>query len=1237
MKKEWHFYIDTGGTFTDCIGHEVGGRFQRVKVLSRGSLTAKIERKISDNKFLLTKESCWPQSFPIGFNFEWSGGGSKITKVSHWDNSKKIISVEGNVPLDVRAGDTVELNSGLEAPLLGMRLILANSGITQDECLVRMRLATTRCTNALLEEKGIKPVLFITKGFSDLLEIGDQTRINLFDLIPQKRKSLAGTCVEVQERTDAEGNIEVEPDLKKVRIRGKELLASENRIAVVSFINSFKNQQNEKRVAHELRKIGFEGVIESAEIYSFIQFLPRLEASVLEGYLYPVLKNYLQNIQAGLGQNGQLLIMNSAGGLVESADYRAIDSLLSGPAGGVVGSSMVARRAGFERIINLDMGGTSTDVSRFSSNYSYRSIFQVGEARLTGISLNIETVAAGGGSICEINDGKLSVGPKSAGAYPGPACYGFGGPLCLTDVNLLLGRLNEKFFSTPISKSESEKRIYQLIKKTGFAKEYLLNGFIEIANESMARAIRKISVEEGYDPSEHVLVSYGGAGGQHICGVADRLGVKKILSPEDAGLLSAYGVGLSRIERVIEKALPVGINNERITKFEKELFEDGRRKFSVFENDFVLVRKIAFVRMKGQDYGLEIDYQKVTEIRRQYRIKFEEIFGFPPTKKLEIYSLRIHLACKEEQTEKEEFSSTQSGSLEKVNSKNMIYRSDLKKGEKMKGPCIVMDKFGTLLIEDGWIGEKGSMGSILLSKRNDCAIKNNPIVMEELFMSRFFCMVEEMGAQLKRTSLSVNIRDRHDFSCALLDPDGNLVANAPHIPVHLGALGICVRESIKCFQSMAEGDIIVTNHPAYGGSHLPDITVIAPVFSEDGSILAFLANRAHHAEIGGILPGSMPAGSKKLTEEGAVIPPSYLFRQGVSQMDKISELLSSADYPTRQLFENMADLSAQVASLRMGILAMADLEKQFSKKVLISQMNALRFTAERNSSNFFNELNGKELRAVEKLDDGDQLSLSLKIKKGIAHFDFSETSLCRSDNLNANEAIVYSVVAYCLRLLIDVNLPLNEGLLSPVRITIPKGSLLSPVFPKNLEKCPGVAGGNVEISQKLVELILLAFQKVAGSQGTMNNVTFGNELFSHYETIGGGSGAVIGRSGTSAVQVHMTNTAITDPEILESRFPIRLIKFSIRRNSGGGGRWNGGDGIVREFLFDEKSQISLLTQNRVNSPSGLNGGMNGKCGEQYIIRKDGTKENLLSVDASVVFCGDRLIIKTPGGGGAASA
>ena len=872
---------------------------------------------------------------------------------------------------------------------------------------------------------------------------------------------------------------------------------------------------------------------------------------------------------------------------------------------------------------------------------------QVGEAKINSPTIAIETVAAGGGSICGFDGYRLFVGPESAGAHPGPACYGAGGPLTITDINLLLDRLDTSQFGIPVFRDAAEKRLKELIhtiEKTTEKKqdpEIILNGFIDIANEIMAGAIRKISISKGFNPADFALVAFGGAGGLHACDIAEILGIKTILLPEDAGLLSAYGIGNAAVERFSEMQVLQSLEDvqSELANWFSELADTATQKLLAegFQKDKIKIRQqMVFLRFKGQDSNLEIPFDTTGNLVKNFHKQYEKLFGHQVKNRvIEVETIRVIASVsgtmgKNKRTQIETYSPKPSHKL--TNGTAVFIRADLNNGAQFAGPALFPDNFSTTFLKRGWKLKLEKNGTAILSYVT-AAENKKQLTQEtelELFTNRFMAIAENMGALLQRTSLSVNIKERLDFSCALLDAEGRLVANAPHIPVHLGGLGVCVRELIKHFD-FEEGDSIVTNHPKYGGSHLPDVTLVTPVFYE-GERVGFVVNRAHHSEIGGISPGSMPPDAKNLEEEGVCISPFYLVKNGQTDWEGMRNILLSAKYPTRSVEENLADLNAALAANKNGLEALVSLMRTHGKETVRAYLKLLREHAAGKMQATLQKFDNGIYEATEYLDDGSPLKVRIDLNNGECKMDFTGSAPVHPGNMNATEAIVKSVTIYVLRLLLNEPIPLNDGLLKPVEFVLPNG-LLNPFFEDDPFKCPAVVGGNVEISMRLTDTILKAFGVVAASQGTMNNTLFGNEHFGYYETICGGCGAGENFNGASAVHHHMTNTRITDPEIMEHRYPVRLEEFSIRKNSGGKGKCTGGDGIKRVITFLAPVNLSVLSQRRKSGPYGLKGGKDGQPGRQKAILKNGKELLLAPIQNINIEAGGRFIIETPGGGG----
>lgn len=1203
---QWRIRVDTGGTFTDAWAIGPDGVERRAKILSDGTLRCRLVAREGEG-WLTDSELVAPDGSLVG----WRCGEVNVTASR---DGARWLKFDDKSP-DVVAGDIIELSCGDEAPVAVARLL---TGTPAEQALppVDFRVATTRGTNALLERKGAKLAFFTTAGFGDLLVIRDQRRDRLFSLDQPVPEVLPAFTAEIEGRHDAAG-LEVVPlDEAALRQTAAEALQAGCTVAAVAFLHSWREPAHELRAGEILRAAGFDRIILSSDVAPLIRLLPRAETAVAEAFLTPVMEHFVRRVSEPLG-GSEPWLMTSAGGLVPASRFRPKDSLLSGPAGGLVGAAELARSAGFPKVLTFDMGGTSTDVARIDGPFTWRQEQEIGPARVFAPALKIETVAAGGGSICRWRNGRLEVGPESAGADPGPACYGRGGPLTLTDVNLLLGLMDPAKAGIPLDRAASEARLQQLLTELHQACEAttgkeLLAGLRDIAVETMAEAIRGVSVREGCDPGDFALLAFGGAGPQHACAVAEKLGVGRVLIPADAGLLSAWGLERARRqEQRVKQVLRPFVDFEGLTDAWRALADDAAASIPGAE-----IRWLADLRLAGQDSVLTVevaDPGESTEILTSvFAGEYRKLYGYPPpaNRALELVALRV---VAEEST---------------VPSPAETFPSAVE-----PGPVLLQDRFSTCVIPAAWQIRRGTRGTLLLERSlgSDGSERSVPAtVRSALFRSRFEGIVGAMGESLRRTALSTNVKERLDFSCALLDASGHLVASAPHVPVHLGALGVCVREVLRVLDP-GSGDVIVTNHPGFGGSHLPDVTLIAPVFDSAGERVAFVANRAHHAEIGGKAPGSMPADARFLAEEGVVISPRLLVRGGEPLFGEVEALLRDAPWPSRRISDNLADLEAQLASIHHGTRAIERLAAEHGGKVVREELHGI---LGRSAALMAARLEGLAFdpRTTTAFDDGTPLQLRLSAGDGRMRLDFTGSGGVHPRNLNATPAIVRSTVLFALRLWLGEDVPLNEGLLEAVDIVIPSG-LLSPDFGDDPAAAPAVVGGNVETSQRLTDLLLEALGLAANGPGTMNNFLFGDGSFGYYETLAGGSGAGSRHHGSSGRHVHMTNTAITDPELMEHRFPVRLWKYEIRRGSGGEGGHRGGEGMIREVGFLKPLVVSFLTERRAAGPRGLAGGGDGQPGSQMRIHPDGREEVLPGAVTYQAAAGERVVIRTPGGGG----
>jgi len=1160
-----------------------------------------------------------------------------------------------------------------DAAVQGIRDILGvgeQSDIPSDQ-IAEVRLGTTVATNALLERKGEPTVLVVNKGFRDALRIAYQNRPDIFARNIQLPSPLHSWIIELPGRVSVEGE-ELEPfdhEYTRNQLTGA-FNAGLSSCAIV-FMHSYRYPDHEERCATIAQQVGFKNITVSHETSPLIKLVARGDTTVADAYLSPILHRYLDKFTKPL-EATTVYFMQSNGGLTDRKHFRGKDSLLSGPAGGLVGAVETARALGFEKIVSFDMGGTSTDVSYFAGEFEREELTTIGGIRIRAPMLPIHTIAAGGGSILRFDGHRLLVGPESAGSDPGPTCYRNDGPLTITDANLLLNRIQAEHFPKVFGVNADQELDLEAVAekfltlKSEVAKVTEINrtediawGFIEIAVEKMARAIKKITIERGYEIEDAVLNSFGGAGGQHACLIAECLGMKTVMIHKLAGVLSAMGIGLSSIKVVRHRSVQTKLDDmtmDQLSSMFQQLVDEATKSLAAqgASSDTQQFKRDVMIRYDGSDTTLAISPLDKEGMERSFHQSHLQRFGFHSMERkviveslaLEATALSKHVETAKQQRLQTDDSSDKCEPLDRIKlfSKRrwwagtpVYLREDLDCNESIKGPAIILDETSTNIVEPGWTAHLASDESLLMtleSKQEPHAEgthrfsldKPDPILLE-LFNNKFMAIAEEMGVTLCHTSQSVNIKERLDFSCALFDREGKLIANAPHMPVHLGSMGESVRSVISKFHAtMQKGDVYVLNNPYEGGTHLPDITVVTPVYNDSHAPTFYTASRGHHADIGGITAGSMPPSSKTIEEEGALIAPTLMVRDGVFDESLLLSLLSECAHPSRNVEQNLSDLKAQIAANNRGVLSLNSLIEGFGLETVYAYMHFVRKNAEDCVREAIDRLSDGQFEVT--MDSGAKICVRIKVdkKSRSVEIDFAGTSNQRDNNLNAPKAITIAAVLYVFRTLVDANIPLNDGCLAPLKITVPEGSMLNPSYPA------AVVAGNVETSQAIVDAVYGALNVLAASQGTMNNFTFGNERYQYYETICGGSGAGPDHDGCSAVQTHMTNSRLTDPEVLEWRFPVILKEFSIRPGSGGVGQYNGGDGVVRKLQFVEPMEASILSERRLIKPFGMDGGGTGALGRNYVLRKDGSVENLTGTGTVKMQKDDIFVIETPGGG-----
>jgi 5-oxoprolinase (ATP-hydrolysing) len=1149
-----------------------------------------------------------------------------------------------------------------DAAVEGIRTLLGVAdGPIPPGLIAEVKMGTTVATNALLERKGERTLLATTRGFKDALRIGYQNRPKLFERKIVLPSMLYERAVEIGERVTAEGEVLTPLDDAQARAVLQAAYDEGLRAVAIVFMHGYRYPEHEIRAAEIAHDVGFAQVSTSHETAALMKLVGRGDTAVADAYLSPILRRYVDRVAEALGPDVPLSFMQSSGGLIAADRFQGKDSILSGPAGGIVGLAKTSEAAGFQQVIGFDMGGTSTDVSHYAGAYERSFETTVAGVRLRAPMMNIHTVAAGGGSVCRFDGARFRVGPESAGADPGPASYRRGGPLTVTDCNIMVGKLQPEVFPSvfgpkgdqPLDAEVVRARFAVLADEieaaTGkrMTPEAVAEGFLAIAVENMANAIKQVSIARGYDVARYALACFGGAGGQHACLVADALGITTILIHPLAGVLSAYGMGLADIRLLKQRTLEAPLDDtllERVDGLLSELAASGEAEMAAqgVSAERVCTESRLHLKYRGSDTALEVPYSSLDDMRAAFDAAYRRRFAFTmPETPLVAESLTVEIigASEGDAATLEPPAAKAVGApaltaetyMAGAPRETPIYdRAALTPGQRISGPAVVFDQASTTVLEPGWSAVLRPAGELVLTRAEAKAARPasaeaDPVTLE-IFNNLFMSVAEQMGVALQNTAYSVNIKERLDFSCALFDASGALIANAPHMPVHLGSMGDSVRAALTI--NPRPGDVIALNNPYNGGTHLPDVTVVMPVFDEDGARIRFtVAARGHHADIGGVTPGSMPSNSKTLMEEGVLIDNFRLVSGGVFREAEFRALLASGPWPVRNADQNLGDIKAQVAACARGADELKRLMGVYGEDVVLAYMGHVRANAAASVRRMLAHLPDGRFRC--EADDGWAVEAAITVDRdaGRAVIDFTGTSAQQFSNFNAPASICRAATLYVIRTLLDDDIPLNDGCLEPIDLIIPEGSMLKPRPPA------AVVAGNVETSQVVTDALYGATGRLAAAQGTMNNFTFGDATRQYYETICGGSGAGPGFDGTSAVQTHMTNSRLTDPEVLEFRYPVILEDFRIREGSGGEGRWRGGDGVVRRIRFREPMTASLLANRRRVAPFGLEGGGPGALGKGRVERANGEVVELPATAEVQVGPGDVFVIETPGGGG----